>query len=48
MSDWLFALACVVLPGVWGAVMFLAFRAYDKQRRKAGKRDDLPPVDYSI
>jgi hypothetical protein len=48
MSGWLFAAACVVLPGAWGIAMYLVFRAYDKRRRKSAGHSEPPPVDYSI
>ncbi|MBK7579120.1 MAG: hypothetical protein IPI67_02850 [Myxococcales bacterium] len=48
MSAWLYPLACVVLPGVWGVLMYFAFGAFERRRRTSVKKDALPPIDYSI
>ncbi len=50
MSPWLHALACVVVPALWGVAMFYAFGAFDHRRERDSKSDAarLPPADYSI
>lgn len=47
MSSWLYVVACVVVPGVWGVVMYHAF-GFIERRRKQRTKSDPPPVDYSI
>jgi hypothetical protein len=48
MLDWQYALACVVVPAVVGAVMYGAFELWDRQRRRGRTGEGLPVVDYSI
>jgi hypothetical protein len=48
MSDWLYALACVVVPAVVGAAMYGAFEVWDRQRRRGPSGEGLPVIDYSI
>jgi len=48
MSSWLYVAACVVVPAVWGVLMYWAFGALDRRRRRAARNDAPPPVDYSI
>ena len=48
MSEWGYAALCVVVPAVWGILMYYAFGALDRRRRNLSKRGDPPPVDYSI
>jgi hypothetical protein len=50
MGTVLYALACVVVPAVWGVAMFYAFGFVDRRRRLRAKpaEQDLPPIDYSI
>ncbi len=47
MPIWLHVLACVVVPAVWGGVMYLAFNVVDRRRTRRSS-DDVPPIDYSI
>lgn len=42
-----YALACVVVPAVWGVLMYFVFGYWDARRRRAPK-DGPPPIDYSI
>ena len=48
MPTWLFAVACVVLPGAWGVLMYFAFGALERRRKKSVAKDAPPPIDYSI
>ena len=48
MPMWLYALACVVVPGVWGVIMFYVFNAVGRRRAQREQRDRPPPIDYSI
>lgn len=41
---WLYALACVVVPAVWGVVVAAAFSRFDRRSGRRGGR----PVDYAI
>jgi hypothetical protein len=40
----MYALACVVVPAVWGVVVATVFTRWD---RRSGRRDGRP-VDYAI
>jgi hypothetical protein len=48
MSGWLYVAACVLLPGTWGVVMYWAFGALDRRRKRLSRQDLPPPIDYSI
>lgn len=41
---WLYALACMVVPAVWGVVVAMVFTRWE---RRNGRRDGRP-VDYAI
>lgn len=47
-SGWLYVLACVIVPAVWGVAMYHAFEIWERRRRRAIQRDVPPPIDYSI
>lgn len=47
MPLWLHVAACVVVPGVWGVLMYFAFSAFDR-RRGESTQEGPPPIDYSI
>lgn len=47
-SGWLYALTCVVVPGLWGVAMYYVFGLVERRRQKSIQRDAPPPVDYSI
>ncbi len=47
-SGLIYVIACVIVPGVWGVVMYYAFGLWDRRRQKQIQRDAPPPVDYSI
>lgn len=48
MPPWLYAVSCVVLPAVWGVLMYFAFGALERRRKKSSAKDAPPPIDYSI
>jgi len=55
MPLWLHAALCVVVPALWGVVMYHLFNAVAKRRaQRAGEEpgahpaDLPPPIDYSI
>ena len=53
MPMWLHAGLCVVVPGVWGVVMYFAFNAASRRAaevvtRPSDSGDQPPPIDYSI
>ncbi|MBK8995563.1 MAG: hypothetical protein IPM35_07435 [Myxococcales bacterium] len=48
MPNSLYVAACVVLPAVWGVLMYFAFGALERRRQKNVRRDAPPPIDYSI
>lgn len=48
MPIWLYAIVCVIVPCVSGAVMSALFSAWDRRRRRARPEDGLPPIDYLI
>ena len=47
-SGWLYTLAAVIVPALWGIAMYHAFGIWDRRRQRAIQRDAPPPVDYSI
>ncbi len=47
MSGWLYALLCLVVPALWGVLMYYLF-GWIQRRRRQVTREDAPPVDYSI
>lgn len=47
MSEWLYVAACVLGPAAWGTLMYFLYNWVDKRRRRV-KREDAPPIDYSI
>lgn len=47
MTGWLYTCACVLVPCGIGGLMYAAFEAWDKRRRRT--RDErLPVIDYII
>lgn len=48
MRPWVYALLCVVVPAVWGALAAWAFGAWERRRRVNELRAGPPPIDYSI
>lgn len=48
MGDWLYAIGCVAVPCVIGAVMFVLFDAWDRRRRRGKAEDGLPVIEYLI
>lgn len=44
---WLYVLACVTVPALWGIVMYHLFGWWDR-RRKRRASEELPHVDYTI
>jgi hypothetical protein len=47
-SGWLYVIACVTIPALWGVAMYYAFGLWDRHRQKSIQKDAPPPVDYSI
>jgi len=45
-----YAIACVVLPALWGVLMYYAFGFVQRRRERRSTRraGDPPPADYSI
>ena len=41
------AVAVILLPAAWGGLMYGVFEFLDRRRRRF-RRDDIPPIDYSI
>ena len=48
MSLWLYSGLCVVVPAIWGIVMYFAFNALASRRQEQQRAGDPPPIDYSI
>lgn len=48
MPSWLFAVLSVVLPAVWGVLMYVVFGAIERRRKRSAAKDAPPPIDYSI
>lgn len=48
MPAWLFAVSCVVLPAVWGVLMYFVFGAFQRRYERVVRKDAPPPIDYSI
>lgn len=46
MHPYLYAALAVVVPAVWGVLMYFVFGVLDKKAKKSG--EGPPPVDYSI
>ncbi len=46
----LYALACVLVPALWGVAMYYAFGFVDRRRAARAKQaaPEMPPADYSI
>jgi len=43
-----YTLACIVVPCVIGAMMYVAFEVWERRRRRAKADDTLPVIDYLI
>jgi len=39
---WLYAAACVVIPALWGLIMYAVFNRFHRKRKQP------PPIDYMI
>lgn len=48
IRSWLYALACVLVPAVWGGLMYLVFGWWRARRGTLPPRREKPPVDYII
>jgi hypothetical protein len=50
MHGALYVVACVALPAAWGVLMYHAFGAAERRRRRRSVQQSIerPPVDYSI
>jgi hypothetical protein len=48
MPLWLHATLCVLIPAVWGVIMYFVFDLLRKRRLTQRRDDDPPPIDYSI
>ena len=44
----LYASACVLVPALWGVVMYHVFGWIQRRTRRGGPKADVPPIDYSI
>jgi hypothetical protein len=42
LKTWLYAAGCVVLPALWGLVMYAVFNRFQRKRKHP------PPIDYMI
>jgi hypothetical protein len=47
MTGWLYTCACVLVPCGIGGLMYAAFEAWDKRRRRM-LEERLPVIDYII
>lgn len=47
MTGWTYICACVLVPCGIGSLMYVAFEAWDRRRRRTPK-DRLPMIDYFI
>jgi hypothetical protein len=47
MTGWLFTCFCVLVPCGVGGLMYLAFEAWDRCRRRK-QEERLPLIDYTI
>ena len=48
MPDWLYAILCVIVPGVWGVAMYYAFGAWQRRRAHDDAEQGPPPLDYTL
>jgi hypothetical protein len=48
MAGFWYSLACVVVPCLIGAVMYVGFELWDRSRRRVKSNDGLPTIDYII
>jgi hypothetical protein len=48
MPTWLYVLACLAVPPIWGYAMYRVFGIWERRRALAGRRPEVPPIDYSI
>jgi hypothetical protein len=50
MGIFAYAVACVILPALWGVLVYLVFGLLQRRRaRRIGRAPgDPPPIDYSI
>ncbi len=48
MPTVLYVLTCLLVPPLWGFLMYLAIGWWERRRRMAAVRERLPPIDYTI
>ncbi len=48
MSGALYVAACLAVPALWGALMYVAFGLLQRRRRPADPHNPAPPADYTI
>lgn len=48
MPLWLHALACVLVPGLWGVLMYFVVSALSRRKLTRDTENAPPPIDYSI
>jgi hypothetical protein len=50
MTSLAYAVACVVLPALWGVLMYYVFGLVQRRRRRGAAHEapNPPPIDYSI
>jgi hypothetical protein len=44
----LYVAACVLVPALWGVLMFFVFGWWHKRRQGKALENRPPPIDYSI
>ena len=48
MGDWVYALECIAVPCLVGALVFTVFDLWDRRRRRVVPDEGLPVVDYLL
>ena len=48
MSNWAYAILCIVAPALWSLILHAVFRAVEKRQKRFRRESEAPPVDYSI